>query len=361
MKRIIFSAILLASAAFTAVAQAALQPLVVIKLNGHESITVKEVKDQVELYQAQSKQKFGVEEKKIILESLINQKLMVQAAKKAGIAVSDSQVNQAYLTNLSQIAGRQVTEKDFADMVRKNYNGKTVDQFLVELVHMNVAQYKAYLRNQLLAQQYVMQQKGKEIQGVQATDKEIRDFYESNKSKFVRNDGLRMFLVSVPKNGNPAEAEKKIKQLLSDFNAKKLTLEKMREASQNPTAAGYAAGDMIIEKTEDYAKLLGVTFEHITKLFDEPLNKASDIKETSQDYQFYVLLEKYSAKMLGISDVVSPGTTMTIYEWIKQNLTLQKQQNALLKAVEDLSRQLNTEANVERKKTGKDLEAALAW
>ena len=146
-------------------AQANLQPLVVVKLNGYETISLKDLKDSVETYQSQSGQKFNIEQKKEILESLIDQKLIIQAAKKEGIVFSDSQVDQYYLANMSQIVGRQVTEKEFADIVRQTQN-MSVDEFLKSQLRMNVAQYKAYLRSQLMAQQYVLTKKQNEINSV---------------------------------------------------------------------------------------------------------------------------------------------------------------------------------------------------
>lgn len=361
MKRLICATLLSAAALFSMAAQSNnLQPLAVVKISGHETITVKDLKDTVETYQSQAGRKFSVEEKKQLLESLIDQKLIVQAAKKEGISLTDSQVDQYYLANMAQMVGRQVTEKEFADIVRQQ-TGKSVDEFLVSQVRMNVAQYKNYLRNQLIAQQYVIQKKAAEINAVQPSDKEIRDFYELNKSKLVWNDMVHMFLISVKKGDNPDAAKAKIQKMMSDYTSGKLTLDAMREAAKNPTAAGYVAGDLMVEKTEQYAAALGVSYERVISIFGEPLNKASDLKETDVDFQFYVLLNKYNAKMLGISDVIQPGTTMTVYEYIKQNLTNQKKSMALLKAVQDLSTELNTPANVERKKTGADLDAILNW
>ena len=87
----------------------------------------------------------------------------------------------------------------------------------------------------------------------------------------------------------------------------------------------------------------------------------SELNETKNDFQFYAVRQKYAAKMLAIGDVVQPETTITVYDYIKQNLTNQKQQAALLKAVNDLTKSLDTPENVERKKTGDALDKLLNW
>ena len=157
------------------------------------------------------------------------------------------------------------------------------------------------------------------------------------------------------------EAKAKIESLRNDYTSKKLTLDAMRNAAKNPAASGYVAGDLMLEKTEQYAQALGVKYENILEVFRSEKNKASELLETEVDYQFYVVLEKYNAKMLGLSDVVTPGSTVTVYEYIKANITNQKKSAALLKAVQDISRELNVPANVERKKTGAELDALLSW
>lgn len=361
MKKLLCATVLSIATLFSLAAQSNnLQSIAVVKLNGHEAITLKDVKDSVEMYQAQAGRKFTVEERKQILESLIDQKVIVQAAKKAGISFSDSQVDQYYLQNMSQMVGRQVTEKEFETIVQQQ-TGKSVDDFLMSQVKMNVAQYKVFLKNQLMAQQYVISRKGQEINAVQATDKEIRDFYDLNKSKLVWNDMAHMFLVSVKKDNDEAAARTKIEKLKADYSSNKITLDAMREAAKNPDTSGYVAGDVMLEKTEEYAKLLGVTYDTIIGVFAAEINKASELMETDVDYQFYIVLEKYDAKMLAISDIIQPGTTLTVYEYIKQNLTNQKKSAALLKAVQDISKELNVPANVERKRTGADLDALLSW
>lgn len=361
MKKLLFATILSAAALFSMAAQSnSLQPLAVVKYNGHETVSLKEVKEAVETYQTQAGRQFTVEEKKQIIESIVDQKLIVQAARKEGISVNDSQVDQVFLQNMAQLVGRQGTENEYREIVRQK-TGKTLDEFLLSLVRMNVSQYKTYLKNQLLAQQYVIAKKGAEINAIQATDKEIRDFYELNKAKIVLNDMVHMFLVSVKKGDNPAEAKAKIESLRNDYTSKKLTLDAMRNAAKNPAASGYVAGDLMLEKTEQYARALGVKYENILEVFRSEKNKASELLETEVDYQFYVVLEKYNAKMLGLSDVVTPGSTVTVYEYIKANITNQKKSAALLKAVQDISRELNVPANVERKKTGAELDALLSW
>ena len=65
--------------------------------------------------------------------------------------------------------------------------------------------------------------------------------------------------------------------------------------------------------------------------------------------------------MLGISDLVQPETTVTVYDYIRSSLTQQKQQLYLSNAANELAKELHTSENVDMKKTGAALDKLLDW
>ena len=359
MKRTVLGLAMFLVAA-VAFAQNDLQPLAVVKLNKSETITLRNLKTRVEMYQKQNGiSSFTVEQKKDILAAIIDEKLVVQAAQKAGMSITDSQVNQYFLQSVSQQVGQQVTEAQFADIV-KQQTGMSLDDFMKQQVGMNVADYKAFLKNQLLAQQYVLSQKQNEIRNVAPTDEEIRSFYELNKASFVWNDMMKLFLVIVPKDGkNNAAAKSKGDSLLSDLKAKKLTYDSIKANMANDTS--YQGGDLIVSKTAQHAQQLGISYQELMELFSRDVGYISNLNETADNFQFYAVRQKYGAKMLGLSDVVQPDTTITVYDYIKQNLTQQKQSQFLIAAVQDITKALDTPQNVDRKKTGDALDKLLNW
>ncbi len=360
MKKIAFG-ILLFAALSGAFAQSALQPLAVVKLNGSSNILLKDVKDKVENYQRQSNRVLTPEERLDIFNALIDQKLVLQAAKKAGITIEGSMVDQYFLADMSQRYGRQfVSEKELSDYIRQTEK-ITLEEVLKTQLGMTLAEYKKGLEEQLISQRYVYSQKGSELQNVAATDKEIRDFYELNKPSFSLPEMLRLFLVSVPYGSDRKAAETKINSLMADFRSGKLTVEQMRVQSKDANA-GYQAGDLLISKLAAHAARLGISNDRLIKIFEEPVNVASERKDTDRDYQFYVILEKYPANPeLKISDSVQPGSTTTVYDYIRANLTNQKQSMFIMQAVQDITTSLNTKENVERKKTDEELKKLFAW
>jgi len=359
MKRFAVGIFILFTAVAGLAAQSDLQVLAIVKLNKTEPITLRELRSRVETYQKQTNKTFDTAQKKEILDAIIDEKLIVQAATKAGVTITDSQVDQYFMQNMSQQIGHQVTEQELADIIRKEQN-MSLDDYMRKQVGMNLSEYKAYLKSQLVAQRYVVTQKKDELQAATPSDAEIRSFYEMNKASFVWNDMLKMFLVIVPKESDANGAKTKAQGLLDDYKNKKQTLDQMRVKSRVDNS-GYQAGDLLISKTQQHAQQLGLSYNDLLDLFSKDAGYVSSLTETDTDFQFYTVLEKYKAKMLDISDVVQPGTTVTVYDYIKQNLTQQKQSQYMVKAIQDISKSLDTEANVDRKKTGDALEKLLVW
>ena len=357
MKKILLAATLALSFAFGAFAQSDLQPLAIVKLNKSETITLKQLRNRVETYQKQNNIKsFTVEQKKEILDAMIDEKLVVQAAQKAGMNITDTQVNQHFIQSLSQQVGRQVTEAEFSEIVKKE-TGKSFDDFMKEQVGMNVADYKAYLKNQLLVQQYIFQQKQGEISKAAPSDADIRKFYDLNKASFVQNDMAKLFMVIVPKADNAEGAKIKAQALYDNVKNKSLSYDKVKSDS----GKDYQSGDVFIGKTAQHAQQLGVKYDDLLELFTRDVGYMSVLNETDNDYQFYVVRQKYPAKMLAISDLVQPETTITVYDYIKQNLTSQMQSQAFVAAVQDVTEALRTPSNFEYKQKDDKLNKLLNW
>lgn len=359
MKKIALTLMILLLAGASVFAQSDLQVLAVVKYNKNESITVKQLKTRCEVYRKQLNRVLTLEEKKSTLDSLINEKLMLQAAQKEGITIPDSYVDQYFVQAMSQSVGRAVTEKELSDYVKKT-EGITLDELLLKQMGMNVADYKSFLKNQLMMQQYVVQKNSAELQKVSPSDDEIRMFYESNKSSFVWNDILKVLLVVVEKGSNADQAKLKLGDLLNKYKDKKLTSQQIALQSESD-GSGYQAGEILVPKNETSALGLGMPFENLLYLFTQEEGFVSDIQETDKDFRFISVLKKYNAKMLSLSDIVQPETTVTVYDYIRSNLAQQKQMAYVQTAAQEMSKTLNTSENVEMKKTGAALDKLLDW
>ena len=345
---------------FAVFAQSDLQVLAVVKLTKNESITLKQLKTRCEAYEKQmSGRSLTLDEKKQVLDTLIEEKLIVQAAAKEGISIPDSYVDQYFTQYMSQTLGVSVTEKELDELLKKQ-QGKSLDEVLLEQTGMNKTEYKNNLKTQLLMQQYVVQKNQAEIQKVAATDDDIRMAYESNKSSFVWNDMIKMLLVIVPKGNDPDAAKQKTVDFLNKYNSKALSAEQIAVQSQAENS-GFQAGVGLFPKTEAAAAGIGMSLQNLIYVFTQKEGYTSDVEETSSDFRFLSVIKKYDAKMLAIGDLVQPETTVTVYDYIRSSLTQQKQQIYVNNAANTVAKELHTAENVDMKKTGAALDKLLEW
>jgi len=213
MKRIVSTLALVALLGGAAAAQADLQPIANVKLQKTEPITMKQLKTRVEAYQKELGRVMTVDERKKVLDTLINEKLVVQAAERDGIKVADSEVNQNFLQIIAQQVGKDVTEAEFTQLI-KQQTGMSLDDFMRAQNGMGLAEYKSFLKSQLIAQRYVMAKKQSDLSNIAGpADADIRSYYELYKQNFVQPDMVKLFLVVVPKTGSIESA----RSMLSDF------------------------------------------------------------------------------------------------------------------------------------------------
>ena len=344
-----------------------LTTLAVIKLNKAktETITLKQLKTRADYTTKQYEAAYGItltaEQKSQmrdqVLTSLIDEKLITQAAAKDGLSVTDSQVDAAFLNQISQQNGIQLTEAQVEQLVQQQYK-KSLGDYIRDETGMTITEYKASLKNQILVQQYVYSKKQNELQKIAATDEEIRNFYKINQKNFSQNELIKLFLVLVPKTGDDVEGRAKATDLRNKYVKDNNTKASIIAGSNSKD---YVAREQIFENTSVVAQQLGWSTSDLLELFNQSEGYVSEIRETKDTFQFYAVVKKYEAKILQLSDVVRPDTTITIYDYIKNNITSQKQMQYYQTAVQEIIKELDTQDNVDRKKTGADLTKLLNW
>ena len=101
--------------------------------------------------------------------------------------------------------------------------------------------------------------------------------------------------------------------------------------------------------------------EELLKIFSMKAGDVSPVTETASNYQCFLVLEKKDAKILGLSDVVQPGGNVSLYEYIKQTVMMQRQNEALNDALVSVTNDLRKAGYFSISKSGSDLEKALSW
>lgn len=344
-------------------AQSDLQTIAIVKLGKTEPITLQQLKARCTAVEFQYGRPLTVEERKVVLDQLINEKLIIHAAELENIAISGDQLNQLFNEFISRQLGQAVTEEQFNEMIKQQM-GITLDEYMKKSNGMSVAEFKQYLKSQLIAQQYITSKKSDELKKVEApTDKEISDYYELRKNEFARPDRLTIFLVMAEK-GTTEESAKAADKLIRDLqsqlkknpkNADSIAEKGMKDGS------GYKAGNVYILKNVASAQQLGITLDGLIEIFDKKDGYLSEITENDANYQFFMVRGKEDAKILTLNDELQPGSGVTVKDYIREGLLAEEQNFLLEQALNDSIVELRKDSNFSYQKSGENLDKVLGW
>jgi parvulin-like peptidyl-prolyl isomerase len=333
MKRILFVLLTLIMA-IPAFSQSALQTAATVNLTKTESITVGQLRTDVERLEKAAGKTLSKSERLEVLDTMINERLVIQAAERDKIMVTENEVNQQIQqlrSALAQQIGRQPTEAEFSQAV-KSESG------------LDVQTLKDQLRRQLIVQKYLMAKKGDLINSIKTpTDQEIQNEYILLRGKLVRPETIRCSMIQISY-GSDAAARTKAKtladSLVREINNDPAKFDEVAQRSVTPNS-GYQAGDAgYIPRNPEARNLLGQTFLDIA--FGLKQGQVSRLIEGKDAYQIIKVTENYTEKQLELTDILQFGTRVTVRDYIGQGLLNQRQQAILKQASEELVKELRT-------------------
>ena len=199
------------------------QKNVAAKVNG-EVVTVEELQVQVDQLKKQYPQMFEgadaegrlLDFKQRILDNLINQKLLEQAAKEKGITIDDAAVQ-------TQI-----------DQLKAGFKDDAQFKSALQSAGMTEESLKTQVREQLLTQKIVESL----AKSTTATDAQIKAYYEANKTQFFQKEAKRAsHILFKPEDKKKAAAVLKQVQEGGDFAA-------LAKANSVDTATASKGGDL---------------------------------------------------------------------------------------------------------------------
>ncbi|MCL2210289.1 MAG: peptidylprolyl isomerase [Treponema sp.] len=331
MKRIIL-VILGLLASINGFSQAGLQPAATVNLIRTEPVTVGQLKTEVERMEKASGRPLTQSERLQVLDVIINERLVMQAAERDRVLLTDNELNtqiQQFRGSMAQQLGRQPTDVEFAQAVMAESG-------------LDVPTFRDQLRRQLLVQKYLMAKKGDIINAVKMpTDDEIASEYSVRKTELVRPDTIRFNMIQVPY-GSDAAARTKAKNLadslVREINNDPSKFDEVASRSVAPNS-GFQAGDAgYLPRNNEARQVAGQAF--MDTAFSLRQGQVSRLIEGHQGFQIVKITENYASKQLELSDIFQLGTRVTVRDYIGQFLLNQRQQAALQKASEELVTEL---------------------
>jgi parvulin-like peptidyl-prolyl isomerase len=337
MKRLLSGGLfflLVTAAGFT---QTDLQTIATVNLIRSEPIMVKQLRTEAEKIEAgrtlsaEEKRKLRLE----ILNLMIDERLILQAAEQERISVSDNDLNnyfQQIRSGMAQSLGRRPTDAEFSSLL-KSQTG------------MELPAYRELIRKQLIAQQYLRLKKPNLESSVQPpTEAEIQNTYNLYKTQYVQPDTVRFSYIQIPLANGAASAEK--------TRARETADRMLRDIGSNPAKfdeaviRGQTQGAGYISEEGRYLPrnpqlLDSVGQEFLNVAFSLPQGAISGVIETPQGFLIIKITGTYEMKTLTLNDVLlQSGPPMTVREQIVGTLTQRRLQEAAIKAQEELIAEL---------------------
>ena len=331
MKKILILFILVVTFGAVAFAQVDLQTAAIVRLTRSEPITVGQLRTEVRNAESQAGRPLSNTERRQVLDLMINEKLVLQAAERDRITVTDNEINQQIQTLKSQMAqqiGRQPTEDEFAEAIR-NETGFAQPAF------------REQLRRSLIVQKYLMAKKGSLIENIQMpNEQDIRNFYNLSRTQFVRPDTVRFSMINIPYGVDIASknrARETADRLNREIGSVPARFDEAYLRGQS-SGAGYQAVEGYLPRNLEAQQATGANF--INAAFALQQGQISGVIEGLEAYHIVKITETYSQKSLELDDIIQPGSRVTVRDYIGNYLLQERQQAALVTASNELTTEL---------------------
>ena len=332
-------------------AQVDLQPVAIVRLTRSEPITVRQLKTEIEMMAwqilvprlgrnptsaelAREVQNYDATERRQILELVINDRLALQAAERDRVTITENELNQQITqlrTRMTQTIGRSPTDEEFAIAI-KNETG------------LELPAFREYQRRKAITQKYLLTKKQDLFASVrEPTQEEILSVYNLRKSEFVRPDTVRFSMIQVPY-GADAASRNRARDLAESIN---------RDIASNPSRfdeavirgqapnSGYQAGDGgYLPRNIAAQQAAGTDF--VNTAFSLRQGEVSKVIEGISGYQIIKITETLPQKSLELDEIINPGSRTTVRQFIATNIYQQRQQEALIRATQELVNELRT-------------------
>ncbi len=342
MKRTYLLAAILGVAAMTVGAQAIDKPAATVRLTRTESVTVSQLKKAVAPFEAQAKRALTLDERKLVLDKLIASLLIGQAAERDKVFVSDAEVKSEIATTEKQLGaaanlGRDMTDAELQQYVKST--GATWDDFI-----------KSIKDNRLLVDYTLFKKKGL-MEGLKpVTDQDVQDYYDANKASFFADDmvSIRHIFIDTHLLTSKEDRDKAAKRAADIYKELQggASFSDLVMKYSDDTTSKYKGGDigLLMRSNPQQRQFYGADF--FDAVFKLKKGETSGVLQSNLGYHIVQVVSRFDAKLLTLDDKVPPLMQMSVRDYIKANLNMQRQRDAVAKALDDIVADLKKQAEI---------------
>jgi parvulin-like peptidyl-prolyl isomerase len=269
-----------------------------------------------------------------VLDVMINERLVMQAAERDRITVTENELNQQIQQlrgGMAQQLGRPPTDAEFAQAVM-NESG------------LDVPTFREQLRRQIIVQKYLVAKKGDLLNSVrEPTEAEILSEYNMLRSELVRPETIRFTMIQVPYGPDAASrtrARTLAESLVREINNDPSKFDEVAARSVSPNS-GFQAGDAgYLPRNQEARAIVGQAFMDVA--FTLRQGQVSRLIEGTMGFQIIKVTENYAVRQLELNDIIQLGTRITVRDYIRQAILSQRQQAVVAQASQEVVTELRT-------------------
>jgi peptidyl-prolyl cis-trans isomerase SurA len=272
------------------------------------------------------------------LDTLINNFLVLQGAERAGIALSENNLNTLVAEQKKSVEaqiGRVISDMDFSSLLLQAYN-MTQEDLRIEL------------KQNYMVSTYIRTAKTELISNIPGpTNDEINTYYRKNAASFINPEYIHVSHIFINKNNQiDVDPKEMAESVLTQWEFGQKSYDSMvMEFSQDETSK-FIGGDIGWFSISDERNRLIFGDNFIDSIFSIENGVASRVIESNIGYHIVKILEHKQPKLLSLDEQVDPENSMTVKQYISQTLYYEKQQAAYLLAVDEIIKDLRAEAEI---------------
>ncbi|MFW6207275.1 MAG: foldase protein PrsA [Spirochaetota bacterium] len=317
-----------------------------VNLTRTQGITSQQVDEKLEEIRRMGSQS-GVPSDQItrdqVIESLISETLIKQAAERDGIRVQNEDLQRLIDQQKRQVEaqlGQSLSDEEFQSIVSRETGYKWKE-------------YRQRIEDQLLQQTYITQKKRGMFESINPpTEREVRARYRENATNFTNPEYVRISHVFIPtankSEDKQAEALEKIEKARAQLSSGEMSFDDMVLKYSEDENSRFSGGDVgfVTSNNQQVKNVYGENF--LDAIFELEEGEVSDIIESNVGYHIVKATEHEQAKILDLDDRIAPDNPSTVREYLRNRIFQERQQQTLQQAMKDVMDELREEAEIVR-------------
>jgi hypothetical protein len=338
--------------------------------------------------------------RRLVLEAMISERLVLQAAERAGITSPNAELEQR-IQMVRASAGRPVTDQEFAEGIEKQYGmsysafqnylhedlvrNKYMEQYIVQQAEtakagagisdrdidveiqglkdelaaqagrpptdaefndvikrqgLDPAALRGQIRRQLTMQKYLI-----DMAGGDPSDDEIQTFYNRNKARFIRPDTISFDYIRVPFGSNRSASRAQADELARKIGSSSSIFNTESAAVAAANNSGSARFILLSSEDPRVQQVFGLDF--IDKAMPLAEGKVSGVIEGRQGFFIIKVSAKFPQVNLELGDPYRLGNSATVRDMISSQLMQQALTEGAAVVTNTLAEDLRKEGSVE--------------